>query len=73
MKDRLQEVPKGDKWSRRHLSFPGNFYQHLRDISALRQYSKRLQNPILKPTHGTTSFWVPLHFPLCSLSLLLYK
>jgi hypothetical protein len=42
LKDGLQEVPKGDKWSRRHLSFPGNFCLHLRDISALRQYSKRL-------------------------------
>jgi hypothetical protein len=42
MKDGLQEVPKGDKWSRRHLSFSGNFYLHLRDISVLRQYSKKL-------------------------------
>jgi hypothetical protein len=42
LKDRLQEVPKSDKWSRRYLSFPGNLCQHLRDISALRQYSKRL-------------------------------
>jgi hypothetical protein len=42
LKDGLQEVPKGDKWSRRHLSFPGNFCLHLRDISAFRQYSKRL-------------------------------
>jgi hypothetical protein len=24
MKDELQEVSKGDKWLRRHLSFPGN-------------------------------------------------
>jgi hypothetical protein len=42
LKDRLQEVPKGQEWSRRYLSFPGNFSLHLRDISALRQYSKRL-------------------------------
>jgi hypothetical protein len=36
LKDGLQEVPEGDKWSRRHLSFPGNICLHLRDISALR-------------------------------------
>jgi hypothetical protein len=33
----LKEVPKGDKWSRRHLSFPGNLCLHLRDISAPRK------------------------------------
>jgi hypothetical protein len=42
LKDGLQEVPKGDKWSRRHFSFSGNVCLHLRDISAFRQYSKRL-------------------------------
>jgi hypothetical protein len=42
LKNGLQEVPKGDKWSRRHISFLENFYLDLRDISALRQYSKRL-------------------------------
>jgi hypothetical protein len=42
LKDRLQEVPKGDKWSRRHFSFPGNFCLLLRDISALRKYTKKL-------------------------------
>jgi hypothetical protein len=42
VKDGLQEVSKGDKWSRRHLSFPGNVCPRLRDISALRQYTKRL-------------------------------
>jgi hypothetical protein len=31
---------------------------------------KVYRNPILTLTHGTTSFWVPLHSPLSSLSLL---
>jgi hypothetical protein len=42
LKDGLQEVPKGDKWSRRHLSSLGNACLHLKSISALRQYKKRL-------------------------------
>jgi hypothetical protein len=37
VKDRLQEVPKGDNWPRRHFSFLGD----LRDI-ALRQHKKGL-------------------------------
>jgi hypothetical protein len=37
---RLQEVPKGDKWSRRHLSSLGNTCLHLRDISAPRECKK---------------------------------
>jgi hypothetical protein len=43
LKDRLQEVPKGDKWSRRHFFFPGNLCLHLRDISALRQCKKAIE------------------------------
>jgi hypothetical protein len=62
MKDRLQEVPKGDKWSRRYLSFPGNLCLQLRDISALRQCKKVYKNPIPNLTHGITGFQVPLHF-----------
>jgi hypothetical protein len=43
LKDRQQEVPKGGKWLRRHLSFLGNFCLHLRDISALRQCKKSIK------------------------------
>jgi hypothetical protein len=43
LKDRLQEVPKGDNWPRRHFSFPGNFCLHLRDISTLKQYEKAIK------------------------------
>jgi hypothetical protein len=38
LKDRLQEVPKGDNWLRRHFSLPGD----VRDISALGQYKKKV-------------------------------
>jgi hypothetical protein len=41
LKDGLQEVPKGDKWSRRHFSL-GNTCLHLKGISALRQCKNRL-------------------------------
>jgi hypothetical protein len=70
LKDRLQEVPKGDKWSRRHHSFPGNLCLHPRDISALRQCKKVYKNPIPNLTHGIISLQVTLQSPICSLSLL---
>jgi hypothetical protein len=49
LKDGLQKVPKGDKWSRRHLSFPGNLCLHPRGISVLRQRKKAIktQSPTL--------------------------
>jgi hypothetical protein len=62
--------PKGDKWSRRHLSSLGNVHLHLKGISALRQWKKGYKTPLPTLTHGITSFWVPLHSPICSLSLL---
>jgi hypothetical protein len=68
LKDKLKEVPKGDKWPRRHFSFPGNVCLHLREISTLTQYTKRLKNPISNPTHRTTGLQVPLHAPSCSFS-----
>jgi hypothetical protein len=70
LKDRLQEVTKGDKWLRRHLSFSWNLCLHLRDISAPRQCKKAYKTPFPILTHGITGFQVPLHFPICSLSLL---
>jgi hypothetical protein len=70
LKDGLQEVPEGGKWSKRHLSFPGNLCLHLRDISAPMQCKKRLKNPIPTLVQGITGFRVPLHSPICSLSLL---
>jgi hypothetical protein len=36
LKDWLQEVPKGGKWSRRQLSSLGNAHLHLKGISTLR-------------------------------------
>jgi hypothetical protein len=42
LKDVLQDILESEKWSRRHLSYPGNLCLHLRDIPALRQYSKML-------------------------------
>jgi hypothetical protein len=70
LKDGLQEVPKGDKWSRRHLFFPGNQCLHLRGISTLRQCKKAIKSNPHPDPYWTTSFWVPLHAQPCSLSLL---
>jgi hypothetical protein len=55
----LQEIPKGDKWSRRHLSFPGNLCLHLRDISALRQCKKAIktQSPPWPRGPLVSGFW----------------
>jgi hypothetical protein len=61
LKDRLQEVPEGDNWPRRHF-FPGNICLHLRDISALGQYKKRLKNPISNLTPWDHRFLGP---PVC--------
>jgi hypothetical protein len=70
LKDRLQEVPKGDNWSRRHFSFPGD----LRDISVFGQYKKGYKNPI---SNGTTGFFLvsssPCMNPMQLFSSLLYK
>jgi hypothetical protein len=67
LKDGLQEVPKGDKWSRR------NFCLYLRDIYTLMQYKKGYKNPISNLTHRTTGFWVPLFASMQPFTSLLYK
>jgi hypothetical protein len=68
IKDGLQEVPKGDQWSRSHLSFTGNLCLHLRDISAPRQFKKgyKTQSPSL--TQGPSAF-----SNMQSISSILYK
>jgi hypothetical protein len=64
MKDGLQKVPKGDKRSRRHVSFPGNLCLHLKDNSAPRQCKKGYKTPLPNLTHRIMGFWVPciLHY-----------
>jgi hypothetical protein len=50
--------------SRRYFSSSGNAHLHLKDISALRRYTKKKAikpNPHL--THRTTGFQVPPAFP----------
>jgi hypothetical protein len=45
LKDRLQKVPNGDSWLRRHFSFPGNFCLHLRAISGNKKKAIKTQFP----------------------------
>jgi hypothetical protein len=69
LKDGLQEVPKGNKWSRRHFSL-GNACLHLKGISRHQAMHIGYKTPLPTLAHGITSFRVPLHSPICSLSLL---
>jgi hypothetical protein len=57
LKDGLQEVPEGGKWSKRHLSFPGNLCLHLRNISAPHAMQKKAKKP--NPHPGPRDYWFP--------------
>jgi hypothetical protein len=70
MKDGLWEVPKGDKWSRRHFSSLGNTCLHLKGISCNQAMQIGYKTPLPNLTQGITGFRVPQHSPICSLSLL---
>jgi hypothetical protein len=65
LKDRPQEVKETLLLPRKH---PSASERHLHPQAIHKEKGK--ENPILNLTHGTTSFWVPLNSPLCSLSLL---
>jgi hypothetical protein len=76
LKDGLQEVPKGDNWPRKHFSFPENICLHLRDISTLKQYTKKAKNPNFQPDPWDPWFPAPpptLHASMQPFSSLLYK
>jgi hypothetical protein len=70
VKDRLQEVSKGDNGPRRHFSFPGNICLLLRDISALGQYTKKVIKPNLQPDPRDHQFPVP---PACPNAAFLFS
>jgi hypothetical protein len=59
-----------DRGRSRHFFSLGNARLHLKGISALRQCKKVYETPFPTLTLGITSFQVPLHSPICSLSLL---
>jgi hypothetical protein len=73
LKDGLQEVTKGDKWSRRHFPSLGNTCLHLKGI--IRQCKKAIKptphpDPQGSLVSGDHRFLVPLYSPICCLSLL---
>jgi hypothetical protein len=71
LKDGLQEIPKGDKWSRRHFSSLGNVHLHLKGVSAIRQ-CKKATKPTPYPDPQDHWFPGPPAFPnMLSFSFLL--
>jgi hypothetical protein len=73
LKDRLQKVPKDDKWSRRHFSFLGNSHLHLKGISAIRQCKKAIKPHSLPWPTGPPVSRSPAFSNMQSFSSLLYK
>jgi hypothetical protein len=73
LKDGLQEVPKGDKWSRRQFSFPGNFCAPGRHLCP-QVILKKAIKPNPQPDPRDHGFPGPPAFPtMQSFSSLLYK